>query len=299
MRSTVRLSSHCLTALLPRLPPRVDSPYPTLPLHSPARADPLWTQSGARDFYRDQARARRVVAWSRSPSPPTISPRARTFPRTSLGASSVSPVFPNAATRPPRSSQFGPPLVSAPRPPPTLPFREVSPLALFPPTSRRAQRDTLAPGRHVSRDFRPEMTGRSDASTRRAERSEATVAGTHRAKFFRRPVRPSSSGGLPLARRARVRPRAPGRPAGRRRAPVLPWREPRARRRGAARAASNVDAPRALATTRERSARNPITANPRRRRYLTSPISSFPSVRPRAKRRSTPNTTWMATRPKF
>ena len=37
---------------------------------------------------------------------------------------------------------------------------------------------------------------------------------------------------LALARRARVRPRAPGRPAGRRRAPVLPWREPRARRRG-------------------------------------------------------------------
>ena len=41
------------------------------------------------------------------------------------------------------------------------------------------------------------MTGRSDASTRRAESSEATVTGTHRAKFFRRPNRPSSSGGRP------------------------------------------------------------------------------------------------------
>ena len=57
MRSTVRLSSHCLTALLPVS--RLASTHRTPPSRcaAPARADPLWTQSGARDFYRDQARA--------------------------------------------------------------------------------------------------------------------------------------------------------------------------------------------------------------------------------------------------
>ena len=258
--------SHCLTALPPRLPPRVDSPYPTLPLRPPPAQIRCGRRAGRVTFTATR-RARRVVAWSRSPSPPTISPRARTFPRTSSGASPVSPVFPNAATRPPRSSQFGPPLVSAPRPPPThSPFREVSPLALSPHFSQSPARH-LAPGRHVSRDFRPETTGRSDASTRRAERSEATVAGT-RARGARAPddARPPPRGRPSPAAHAFVPAPRPSRGTTTR-APVLRGANlARARRGRSPRRLRPTPALSRLAL--ERSARNPITANPRRRRCL-------------------------------
>jgi hypothetical protein len=97
-------------------PLRVDSPDPTLPLHSPARADPLWTQSGARDFYRDQARAsgRRVES---IPVSTNYFAEGANFPSHELRCVARLPFPSKSATRAPSPSQFGPPLVSAPRTP--------------------------------------------------------------------------------------------------------------------------------------------------------------------------------------
>ena len=288
MRSTVRLSSHCLTALLPRLPPRVDSPYPTLPLHSPARADPLWTQSGARDFYRDQARAsgRRVES---IPVSTNYFAEGANFPSHEL----------RCVVRLPRLSQcrHSPatllPIWTAPRPraatPPTLPSERSHPRPLSPHFSQSPTRHPRPRPPRLAR-----LPPRDDGPLRMPRRVARSVprrpSRAHtRAKFFRRPVRRPPPEACPRPPR-RVRPRAPGRPRDDARA-VLPWREPARARRGRLGPTSTPPRPRA---SLECSARNPITANPRRRRYLTSPISSFPSVRPRAKRRSAPNTTWIA-----
>jgi len=297
MRSTVRLSSHCLTALPPRLPPRVDSPYPTLPLHSPARADPLWTQSGARDFYRDQARAsgRRVES---IPVSTNYFAEGANFPSHELRCvARLPPSFPM-----PPLARHAPPNLDRPSSPrrdphPLSPSERSHPSPSFPPLLAEpsatpsppaaTSRATSAPRRRAAR--MPRRVARS--VPRRPSR--AHTARNSSGGPFARP--PPEAGPRPPRTRSSPHPRPSRGTTTRARPPVA--RTSRAPPRTPPRLRASTPALSRLAL--ERSARNPITANPRRRRYLTSPISSFPSVRPRAKRRSTPNTTWMATRPKF
>ncbi len=156
-----------------------------------ASADPVYTVSGARDHYREQARGAGNTL-ERVPVSSNYFADGANFPaheqRCVLGPvaalASACPKCVDPRDRPPRARAIRPALTPSHAPLPIPP----SPLA----SPRRPRADSLAPGAHVPRAFRPDATSGSAAST------SATVSGRNRAKFFRRPTRQAPDGHRPV-----------------------------------------------------------------------------------------------------